>query len=86
VGLGIKPYTTRSKDVLITPPPKIGPAKKISILKIAQLKAKPGPPGTSEIELALARPVEMSKKFLLLDVAASSHGLHAAGVTTSHAA
>jgi hypothetical protein len=33
-------------------PPKMGPTKKISILMIAQLKAKPGPRGTSEIELA----------------------------------
>jgi hypothetical protein len=68
------------------PPPKSGLTKKISILKIAQPKAKPGPRGTSEIELALARPIGVSKKFHLLDVAASSHGLHAVGITGTRVA
>jgi hypothetical protein len=38
----------------------------------------------SEIELALAKPVRVSKKFCLLDVAALSHGLHATGLTVTH--
>jgi hypothetical protein len=63
--------------------PKSGPAKKISILEIARLKAKPRPRGTSETELALAKPVGVSKKFHLLDVVASSHELHAMGITTT---
>jgi hypothetical protein len=37
----------------------------------------------SEIELALVRPVGVSKKFHLLDVAASSHEPHAIGATTT---
>jgi hypothetical protein len=53
-------------------------AKKISILKIARPKAKPGPCGTSKIELALVKPIGVSKKFHLLDVATLSHGLHTA--------
>jgi hypothetical protein len=36
--------------------------------------------------LAITKPVGVSKKFHLLDVAASTHGLHAAGVTLTHAA
>jgi hypothetical protein len=36
-------------------------------------KTKPGPQGTSEIELAPAKPVGVSKKFCLLDVTAQSH-------------
>jgi hypothetical protein len=63
------------------PSPKSGPAKRISILKIARPKANPGPQGTSEIELALAKPVGVSKKFRVLDVVCSSHRLHAVGVT-----
>jgi hypothetical protein len=70
---------TPSKTV--SPPPKSGPAKKISILKIAQPNAKLGPRGTSKIELALARYLGLCKKFRLLDVAALIHGLHAAGIT-----
>jgi hypothetical protein len=75
---------TPSKTV--PPPPKSGPTKKIGILKIAWPKAKPGSWGTSEIELPLAKPVGVSKKFRLLDAAASSHRLHTAGITTTHAA
>jgi hypothetical protein len=56
------------------PSPKMGPAKKVGILKIAQPKVKHGPRGTSEIKLALAKPVGVSKKFYLLDVAALSPG------------
>jgi hypothetical protein len=39
----------------------------------------------SEIELALAKLVGVSKKFCLLVVMASSHGFHVAGVTVTHA-
>jgi hypothetical protein len=39
----------------------------------------------SEIELALAKPVRISKKFCLLDVVAPSHGLHIAGLSAAHA-
>jgi hypothetical protein len=67
-----KPTTKRAKadsgratpSKMAPPPlPKMGPAKKISILKIARPKAKPRTRGTSEIELALERPVGMSKNF-----------------------
>jgi hypothetical protein len=37
----------------------------------------------STIELALAKPIGVSKKFCLLDVAASSHA-RAAGATMTH--
>jgi hypothetical protein len=40
----------------------------------------------SEIELALVKPVGVSKKFRLLDVVASSHELHATDVATTHTA
>jgi hypothetical protein len=40
----------------------------------------------SEIELALARPVVVSKKFHLLDVVTLSHGFDATGVTMTRAA
>jgi pyruvate/2-oxoglutarate dehydrogenase complex dihydrolipoamide acyltransferase (E2) component len=56
------------------PSPKMGPAKKVGILKIARPKVKLGPRGTSEIKLALAKPVGVSKKFYLLDIAALSPG------------
>jgi hypothetical protein len=55
---------------------KMVPLKKISILKVIRPKAKPGPKGKSEIELALVKPVGVSKKFCLLDALRSSHGLH----------
>jgi hypothetical protein len=70
----------------VPPSSKSGSAKKISILKIARPKAKPGPRGTSEIELALAKSVGVFKKFHLLDVASLPHGLHVVGVTVTHAA
>jgi hypothetical protein len=64
---------------MVLPMPKAGPAKKVAVMKIAQPKSKPGPRGTSEIELALARAVGVSKMFCLLDVAASSHEPQATG-------
>jgi hypothetical protein len=83
----VKSGLSRAAPSKMEPPPsKAGPAKKISILKIAQVKAKPRPQGTSEIELALVRHVGISKKFCLLDVAASSQGLHAEGITITYAA
>jgi hypothetical protein len=72
----------------VPPPPKSGPAKIVGVLKIAHPKAKPGLSGTSEIELALAKPVGVTKKFRLLDAADSSHAPTppATGATTTHAA
>jgi hypothetical protein len=69
---------------MVPPPSKLGPARKISIVKIAQPKAKPGPQGTSEIELALAKPNGVSKKFRLLDVTAPSCGLDTRGLAMTH--
>jgi hypothetical protein len=66
--------------------PKLGLAKKIGFLKIARPKAKPRPSCTSEIELALAKPIGVSKKFCLLDAAGPSHGPHMTGVVRTHAA
>jgi hypothetical protein len=45
---------------------------KRSIVKVIPMKAKPGPKGTSEIELILAKLVGVSKKFCLSDVPGSS--------------
>jgi hypothetical protein len=70
---------------MVPPPPKAGPAKKVGVLKIARPKVKPGTRGTSEIELALVKPIGVSKKFHLLDVVASSHA-HATGATMTHIA
>jgi hypothetical protein len=53
---------------MVPPPPKVGPAKKVGVLKISWTKARPGPQGTSDIELALVKPIGVSKKFCLLDV------------------
>jgi hypothetical protein len=58
----------------------------VGVLKIARWKAKPGPWGTSEIELAIVKLVGVSKKFRLLDVAALSHEHHAMGATMTHTA
>jgi hypothetical protein len=61
---------------------KPGPSKKMSVLKLVYSRAKTRVQGMSEIELALAKPVGISKIFCLLDVAAPSHGLRGAGITT----
>jgi hypothetical protein len=61
------------------PPSKMGPPKKISIVKVVQPRAKPGLQVMSEIELALTKLVGVSKIFCLLDLLASSHGLHDEG-------
>jgi hypothetical protein len=39
--------------------------------------------GTSEIELALAKPIGVSKIFCLLDALSSSHGHHGRGAATA---
>jgi hypothetical protein len=67
---------------MVPPPPKVGPAKKVGVLKISRSKAKPGPRGTLAIELALANPIGVSKKFCLLDIAALSHA-HVVGATAT---
>jgi hypothetical protein len=54
-------------------PSKVAPPKKITILKVVWLKAKPGLRGTSEIELALAKVIGVSKKFCLPDASDPSH-------------
>jgi hypothetical protein len=83
----VKTSPSRAPSSKTAPPsPKMGPAKKIGILKISRSKAKPRPQGTSEIELALVKSVGVSKKFHLLDVAVSSHGPHIAGTTATHTA
>jgi hypothetical protein len=74
-----------SSSRVVPPPPKAGPARKVGVLKISWLKAGPGPRGTSVIELALAKPDGVSKKFRLLDVVALSH-THAVGATMTHTA
>jgi hypothetical protein len=61
-----------SSSRVVPPLPNAGPTKKVGLLKISHPKARPGPRGTSAIELALAKPLGLSKKFHLLDVAASS--------------
>jgi hypothetical protein len=47
---------------------KVALTKKVSMVKIVRPKPTPGPTGTSEIELALAKPPGVSKKFCFLDV------------------
>jgi hypothetical protein len=67
---------------MVPPLPKAGPAKKVGVLKISRPKARLGPQCMSEIELALVNPIGVSKKFCLLDVAASSHTRAAGTVAT----
>jgi hypothetical protein len=55
-------------------------------MKISRPKARAGPRGTSKIELALAKPIGVSKKFCLLDAVGSSHVPHATGIVTTRAA
>jgi hypothetical protein len=45
---------------------------KRSVVKVIHSKAKLGPKGTSEIELIVAKPIGVSKKFCLSDVPGSS--------------
>jgi hypothetical protein len=60
-------------------PVKTAPPKKISIVKVIRLKAKPGPTGMSEIELVLAKPVGVFKKFYFSDIPSSSKNLRVEG-------
>jgi hypothetical protein len=66
-------------------PSRVGPLKKMSILKVVRLKVKTGLQGMSKIELTVAKLVGMSKKICLLDVMASSHGVCCAGLTAARA-
>jgi hypothetical protein len=68
----------------VPPPSKIGPPRKISIVKVVHLRAKPEPQDTSEIELALVKLIGVSKKICLLDVPASSHEVRNKGPTTAY--
>jgi hypothetical protein len=72
-----------SLSKMAQPLSKARPLKKIGVVKVIRPMVKIGPHGTSEIELALAKPVGVSKKFCLLDVAAPSHGLRGASLTTT---
>jgi hypothetical protein len=81
----MKASSGRAMPSKMAPPPsKRGPSRKISIVKMAQPKAKPGPQSTSEIELALAKPIGVSKKFRLLDGTTPSYGLNVGGLTMTH--
>jgi hypothetical protein len=53
---------------------KVARVKKVGVIKIVQPKPRPGPRGTSEKELALAKPIGVSKKFCFSDVSSSSLG------------
>jgi hypothetical protein len=64
-------------------PSKTVPPKKIGIMKLVQPKAKLEPQGMSEMELAPAKPVGVSKKFCLLDAPSSSHGPRDSGLATT---
>jgi hypothetical protein len=61
-----------SSSRVMSPLPKAGPTKKVSVLKISHLKARHGPCGMSATELTPVKHLRVSKKFCLLDVAASS--------------
>jgi hypothetical protein len=47
---------------------KAAPMKKISVVKVIRLKPKLRPRGMSKIELALAKPIGVSKKFCFSDM------------------
>jgi hypothetical protein len=68
----------------VPPPSMMGPLRKVNVVKVVRLRAKPGPQSTSEIELALVKSVGVSKKICLLDVPASSHGVHDEGPAMVH--
>jgi hypothetical protein len=69
----------------VSPLSKVRPSKKIGVVKVIRPRVKIGPQGMSEIELVLVKPVGVSKKFCLLDVAAPSSGLRGAGLTMTRA-
>jgi hypothetical protein len=82
----VKAGVGQASSFRVVPPlPKAGPTKKVGVLKISRPKARPGLQGTSVIELALAKPLGVSKFFCLLDVAFSSQA-HAASAAMTRAA
>jgi hypothetical protein len=54
-------------------------------VKVIRLRIKLRVQGTLKIELALAKPVRVSKFFCLLDVPSSSHGRNSGGATAAKA-
>jgi hypothetical protein len=58
---------------------KVALTKKISVVKVVRPNLRPGLRGTSEIELALAKPIWVSKKFCFSDMPSSSLGHHDEG-------
>jgi hypothetical protein len=71
-----------SSSRVVPPPPKVGPTKKVSVLKVSCPKARPGQQGMPMIELALAKPLRVSKKFRLLDVVDLSQACATGSMTT----
>jgi hypothetical protein len=64
---------------------KVAPTKKISVMKVIRPKQKLRPRGTSKIELALAKPDGVSKKFCLSDILRFSQSWHDEGGPTVQA-
>jgi hypothetical protein len=56
-----------------------GPTKKIIVVKVIRLKPGPRLRGTSEIELALVKPIGVSKKFCFSNMPSSTQGWHDKG-------
>jgi hypothetical protein len=82
-----KPAVKRVKTSLNwASPSKTAPPRMTNIVNVMWVKAKPEPQVVSEIELALAKPVGVSKNFWLLDVPAPSRGHHPKGRSVTHAA
>jgi hypothetical protein len=67
---------------VVPPLPKARPTKKVGVFKSG---AAPGLRDTSMIELAHVKPLRVSKRFHLLDVAASFQA-HAIGIATTRTA
>jgi hypothetical protein len=64
---------------------KAVPSRKIGVVKMVRPRVKLRLQGTSEIELALVKPVGVSKKICLLDAPSSSHDPHDRGLTATKA-
>jgi hypothetical protein len=60
-------------------PVKAVPMNKISVVKVIWLNSKSGSRGTFEIELALAKPTRVSKKFCFSDMPSSCQSRHDEG-------
>jgi hypothetical protein len=69
-----KKWKVDASGKMVTKKEKVAPVKKVSVLKIVLPKLRPGPRGTSEIELTLMKPIGVSKKFCFSDVPSSSLG------------